>query len=211
MVVAWEFCWRDLELLDSSVLIDSNPLSAPTFKDFGDVLDETCFKKDVYQMLLARRNCNVAEVPEKMQRLWVWFGLVCLEKASHKTWEWSHKDVRGNKLMNECVSVSDEALALQTLNVRGEGYVKAKKMKEAGVTSVGGGMRGRDKNLVNNVNLFCWYFEKVAEVRDAPGDKDDGRGWYSYLRDKQLSLSKRPSMQGGYKAYLDSFELPCDD
>ena len=181
-------------------------------KEFGDVLDDIDFKKDVYHLLLARKNCNVGDVPEKMRRLWVWFGLVCLEKASHKIWEWSDKTVRAKVLMNKCVSISDEALALQTLNVRGEGYVEAKKMKEAGErNSVGGGMRGKEKNLLRDVNLFCWYFEKVAEIRESPGDKDDGRGWYSYLREKQLLLTKRPTMQGGYKAYLDSFELPCDD
>ena len=203
--------WIGSNVAGKTIVLTPHPL-APVFQEFGNVLEEGVdFKKDVYHLLLARRNCNVGDVPEKMRRLWVWFGLVCLEKASHKHWQWSEKSVRGNLLMNKCVSVSDEALALQILNVRGEGYVNAKKMKDAGETKVGGGMRGRDKNLVHNVKLFCWYFEKVAEIRDSPGDNQDGRGWYSYLRDKQVELAKPHRMQGGWRGYIDSLELPCDD
>lgn len=78
-------------------------------------------------MIADRAEKNVTSTEKHTQDFWLWYALTLLPKVSHRSWSWNDKLVRRSASLHRCVSVSDEALALQVLDLRGEGYLELKK------------------------------------------------------------------------------------
>jgi hypothetical protein len=86
----------------------------------------TNLKPDLYDLLEARRTTPVEMATEQLRNLWEWYALDCLKECSRKTWKWHSASCRSKDLMTNCVAVSDEALLLQILILRGEHYLGLK-------------------------------------------------------------------------------------
>lgn len=168
---------------------------------------ESSFKKDMYDLLVARRTVDVSVATDRLKELWVWFGLVCLAKCSHRTWEWHHKYVRKSVPLNKCVTASDEAFAMQILNVREESFKSAAGQSGAVKNN---GRRRSGPDFLQSANLFCWYHHQVKLVRESGGDSIDERGWYGYLKSVQQQVDVDGKATKG-KGILEGLDLPVDE
>ena len=159
-------------------------------------------------MLEMRKTKDIDEVSEEMREFWVWYGLDCIPKASNALWPWSNKNNRMKKLFNTCVSASDEALALQVLDVRGVKYLGLRSRSEAGAVQEKAkkGKAPGEKTMSETTDVYVKYHKLVEEARPV------SKGWYEFLRWKQNEMdSMRRS--GGRKrkvSLLNSIELPFD-
>ena len=88
-----------------------------------EVLGGSTMKEKMKMLIGCWRNMSIHDVSEDVKEFWAWYGLTLLPKASRREWPWHQEDKRRTKLMNECVSASDEALALQIMELRGDTYL----------------------------------------------------------------------------------------
>lgn len=98
---------------------------------------------DIKKMTTARLTERFSDVDDQMKELWKWYGLELMVQTARKDWPWKSKQNRLCRRFSDCVTVGDEALALQIISLRGKMYVKQRDQKEQGVEVKVG--RGRKK------------------------------------------------------------------
>ena len=131
--------------------------------------------------------------------------------------------------MRDCVSVSDEALALQVLYLRGDEYVRTKNKKkvvtnenEKTASEVPKGKGGRKKRtlprgeqpdyettLCETVNMYIDYHHKVRAARMA--DPEDDLGWNEYLKNTAIANTLSGASKSGKKKIIEIVDIPVDD
>ena len=125
-------------------------------------------------------------------------------------------------MMHQCVSISDEALALQILEVKGPHFLTMRTQKATGVLPEqkrGRKSRGVPKEAVQpihqtlceSIDRYLEYYEKVRLIRE--NDKDDRLKWCHELNRQQVENSYIESQQAFEKdsARINQLELPMDD
>ena len=160
---------------------------------------------------------NIATADNLTQEFWVWYGLTLLPKVSHKNWRWSDKGVRETVRMYDVVSISDEALAMQVLKLRGARYMDMRSKKKQGISTTNkkGGQSGTAdaslKSMTENVACFVEYYNVVKATKDA--QKDDSLGWCAYLTVKQVQKCGESSSGKKKKkdTVLNMMDLPVDE
>ena len=162
---------------------------------------------------------NIHDVPQNVKDLWVWYGLTMLPRASRREWPWHHEKTRREQLMCDCVSASDEALALQIIELRGCDYlaIREKNSKlEKPVDKPKGRKKKRGKKnpdgeitLCDAALVYCHYHKEICDTRRL--DPKDEKGWYGYLRTCQMGRSAGTEGKGGSDATINRMELPVED
>ena len=87
---------------------------------------------DFESLNVARMTKRVEDVSEEMRELWVWYGLDLMVHVSRKELAWKQKGHRISKKFADCVTIGDEALALQIIALRGRSYVELKLKRREG-------------------------------------------------------------------------------
>ena len=119
-------------------------------------------------------------------------------------------------LFNAYVSSSDEALALQVLEVRGAKYIGLRSLNGAGINQAKTrkGKAPGEKTMCDTTDVYVKYHKLVAGVRDADVEASESRGWCEFLRDKQNELVQMRRSAGKNPkrkvSVLNSIELPYD-
>jgi hypothetical protein len=110
--------------------------------------------------------------------------------TARKDWPWKNKHNRLSKTFSECVTVGDEALALQIIKLRGKVYVEFRDKKAAGVDVKLS--RGRKKAheaaqmaLTTKFGVYKKMRDLVKRIRTK--NPNDELGWDEYLMD-QMNL-----------------------
>ena len=164
-------------------------------------------------MLQQRREKKFEEVEDEMRAFWRWYGLDLMVKVSHKDWPWSKKDYRRMRYMDECVSESDEALALQVLSLRGMKYIELRDERARAEDSGSkpppkkkGKIAGED-TMGGTCDVFIQYHKLVEKAHAA---KDNG--WCEYLMEEQKEMEQRKGSKkkGRGGSGLNNLVLPFD-
>lgn len=175
---------------------------------------------DLNTMNEYRKDKKIGDASKEMKELWCWYGLTLMVMVSRKEWKWSNKKTRQVKLFSECVSVSDESLAMMVLQLRGSYYMELclkKASLEHGCLSEKRGRKKKndetDSGLVNEITVYLQKHNEVSEIRNK--DKGDEGGWYGYLRQQELEKLNRggecsSSTAGGSKTSFNNLDLPID-
>ena len=199
-----------------------------------DILDKIDFDADIRKMLRLRRTIKVEDAEEFDQRLWEWYGLDLMMAVSRSGWPWGLKSTPSEKLMHDCVSEGDEALALQVLNLRGDYY---KKLYKEGMKQ----QRGRKKRhkgkefcaLQEKISIYAQMHAAVKGIRQANKtvvtktfrqgytiqqlkvEQYDKLGWCKHLQTKyRQRRAKKASVEieeDGEDVPYFRMELPIDD
>ena len=177
-------------------------------------------------MLECRRTTKVEGAPQRVLEFWEWYGLNTLAKAARKDWPWWDETAHTRDWMVDCVSVSDEALALQVLHLRGDAYVLMKgkhqlemaKPEEQRAKQKGGRKKrtvprgdkpGSQATLCETVDMYVSYHGMVKDARRA--DPEDDLGWYKFLRKKAVAKRVSAESRGGKKKIIEIVDIPVDD
>ena len=190
----------------------------------ADDLDGICISDYLSTLNKLRVTQNVATAEQTIKDFWVWYGLTLLPKVSHKNWKWKDASIRETVRMYDCVSISDEALAMQVLDLRGSRYMEMRSQKKNGTPPVFGRKSGNtDKggtgavntslmSMTENVARFVEFYGVVKAIKEE--QKNDALGWCSYLTMKQVEKSGGSTSGGKRKkrdTILNMMDLPVDE
>lgn len=175
-------------------------------------------KEDIGEMLRLRGTKHIDTVSEEMKSLWRWYASVLLTSVSRKGWSWNNAENRRRRLLRNMVWVGDEALALQILELRGQGYLEEKAKMDEGKLEKRkmGRKKGKinpDECLKKRIDLYFDYREKIMEIRKAEckDGKEDCFGWNEYIKKKEKELYEagkeanvvtKPKQKVGYHSLL---------
>ena len=131
---------------------------------------------------------NISEVSEEIKELWEWYGLELMVYTARKDWPWKSKQNRISKRFSECVTIGDEALALQIIILRGKMYVTQRNKEALGVeVKVGRGRKkaesGEEASYAALTSCFDVYKAMrglVTQIRDRTKSE---LGWEAHLMD----------------------------
>lgn len=177
-------------------------------------------------LLECRRTTQVEKAPPRVLEFWEWYGLTALAKSARKDWPWWPESAHVKDWVTDSVTISDEALALQVLHLRGDSYLllkdqmlleKAKPLEER--TKGKGGRKRRtiprgerpdsQTTLCETVDMYVKYYVAVKETRWA--DPDDQLGWNEYLKKRAVAKRLASESKGGKKKIIEIVDIPVDD
>ena len=117
----------------------------------------------------------------------MWYGLDLLVHTARKEWPWKQKQNRLSKTFSDCVTVGDEALALQIIKLCGKVYVEFRNKKAAGdnIKISRGRKKGEDMAdmaLTTKYGVYDSMRNMVKRIRTK--NPNDELGWNGYLSDQ---------------------------
>jgi hypothetical protein len=172
-------------------------------------------------MNTARLTKNISEVSDEMKELWEWYGLELMVYTARKDWPWKSKLNRISKRFSECVSIGDEALALQIIILRGKMYVTQRNKEALGVEVKVGRCRKKAESgeeesyaaLTSRFDVFKAMRGLVAQIRERT--KGDELGWEAHLMDQMVlrgvTVTLASAVAGGTSGLINQDEdQVCD-
>ena len=122
-----------------------------------------------------------------------------------KEWPWKQKQNRLSRTFANCVTIGDEALALQIIKLRGKVYVEFRNKKAAGdnVKISRGRKKGEemvDMALTTKYGVYDSMRNMVKRIRTK--NPNDELGWNGYLSD-QMNIINSTAAIGKKKGRHD--------